>query len=198
LGALAIPLGALAVGFVLGAIPFGPIFGRLRGVDLTRVGSGNIGATNAARALGRGWGALVLVCDAAKAAVPLWLARRAGPPWADDWALAACAFGAVLGHMFTPWLRGHGGKGVATGFGAFMVLAPLPAAIAAGAWVVLLVATRTSSVGSLVAITALPIAIAAWHYPRATLVLALALHPLIVWKHRANIRRLARREETKL
>jgi glycerol-3-phosphate acyltransferase PlsY len=190
---------ALFVGFGLGAIPFGPIFARLRGVDLRTVGSGNIGATNAARALGRGWGALVLLCDAAKSALPLLAARRlyAGDPRLD-WILAALGLGAVLGHMFSPWVRGRGGKGVATGFGTFLVLAPVPAAIAGGSWLLLYLATRTSSLGSLAAVTVMPIALVLLHQPLATVVLALALYPLIVWKHRANIRRLWHREESKV
>jgi len=186
---------AAVIGFVLGAIPFGPIFARLRGVNLREVGSGNIGATNAARALGRGWGALVLLCDAGKAAGPIALARHFS---VGEWALATGGFGAVLGHMFTPFLRGRGGKGVATGFGAFLVLAPAPAGIAAAVWAALYAITRVSSVGSLVAITILPIVLVLFHAPRADLALALALYPLIVWKHRDNIRRLLRREESKV
>ncbi|HZS42471.1 MAG TPA: glycerol-3-phosphate 1-O-acyltransferase PlsY [Polyangia bacterium] len=190
---------ALAGGFLLGSIPFGVVFAKLRGVDLQKVGSGNIGATNAARALGRGIGVLVLLCDAGKAALPIVLARRllAGEPRLD-WILAAIGGGAVLGHMFSPWLRGRGGKGVATGFGTFLVLAPFPAAIAAGAWVLLYALSRISSVGSLTALAVLPAALALHHEPRAYLALVLALDPVILWKHRDNIRRLVRREETKV
>jgi acyl phosphate:glycerol-3-phosphate acyltransferase len=190
---------AFAVGFLLGSIPFGVVFARLRGVDLRKVGSGNIGATNAARALGRGLGVLVLLCDAAKAAVPIVLARRfiAGTPRLD-WILAAIGLGAVLGHMFSPWLRGRGGKGVATGFGTFLVLAPVPAAIAAGAWAALYALSRISSVGSLTALAVLPIALVLDGAPRAFLVLVLLLDPVIVWKHRDNIRRLLKREERKV
>lgn len=190
---------ALAAGFLLGSIPFGVVFARMRGVDLQSVGSGNIGATNAARALGKGIGVLVLLCDAGKAAVPLLIARRvfAGEPQLD-WILAVGGFGAVLGHMFSPWLRFRGGKGVATGLGVFVVLAPIPAAIAGAAWVVLYGLTRVSSVGSLFAIALLPTALAVRADPRAYLTLALALFPLIAWKHRGNIRRLLKREESKV
>lgn len=190
---------AFILGFLLGSIPFGVIFARLRGVDLQKVGSGNIGATNAARALGKGIGVVVLVCDAAKAAVPLVVVRRvlAGEPRLD-WILAALGFGAVLGHMFCPWLRWRGGKGVATGLGTFGVLAPIPAAIAAGVWVVLYAVTRTSSVGSLVAVSLLPVVSFLRDEPLATVALALALFPVIVWRHRDNIRRLLKREEQKV
>jgi glycerol-3-phosphate acyltransferase PlsY len=190
---------ALAGGFLLGSIPFGVVFAKLRHVDLRKVGSGNIGATNAARALGRGLGALVLLCDAAKAAAPIAIARYllASQPRLD-WILAAIGFGAVLGHMFSPWLRGRGGKGVATGFGTFLVLAPIPALIATAAWVLVYVVWRISSVGSLLALVVLPVAMALHGDPRPYLWLVLALDPIIVWKHRDNIRRLVRREESKV
>jgi glycerol-3-phosphate acyltransferase PlsY len=190
---------ALLVGFVCGSIPFGVLFARLRGIDLKQVGSGNIGATNAARALGKKIGVVVLLCDAAKAAVPLLVARSllASRPELD-WLLAALGFGAVLGHMFPPWLGFRGGKGVATGLGVFLTLTPFAAACAVAIWLGAYLATRVSSLGSLLAVTALPIAAALLHQPLAFIVLALALYPLIVWKHRANIRRLLHREETRL
>jgi glycerol-3-phosphate acyltransferase PlsY len=190
---------AWVIGFLLGSIPFGQVFARLRGIDLHKVGSGNIGATNAARALGKGIGVLVLLLDAGKAAGPLLLARW----WLRDhpqlgWIELALALGAVMGHMWTPWLKLKGGKGVATGFGAFLVLSPLAAACAAAAWVLLYVLTRTSSIGSLVAVTALPVVLYLRGAPDSTLALSLAMAPLIIWKHRDNIRRLLRREESKV
>jgi glycerol-3-phosphate acyltransferase PlsY len=186
---------AMAIGFLCGSIPFGPIFARLRGVDLRKVGSGNIGATNAARALGKPLGVAVLLCDAAKAIGPLLLARHL--QYSDE-TLAALGFGAVLGHMFSPWLRFRGGKGVATGFGVFLVLAPLEAAAAGVAWALLYAVTRVSSVGSLVAVTALPPLLYFRHASPSVILLALALVPVILWKHRDNIRRLLRREESKV
>jgi acyl phosphate:glycerol-3-phosphate acyltransferase len=190
---------AWLVGFLLGSIPFGQVFAKLKGVDLHKVGSGNIGATNAARALGKGIGVLVLLLDAGKAAGPLLLARwllRDHPQL--GWIECALALGAVMGHMWTPWLTFKGGKGVATGFGAFLVLAPLAAGCAAAAWVLLYALTRTSSVGSMLAVTALPVVLYLRHAPTSTLVLSLAIAPLIIWKHRDNIRRLLRGEESKV
>jgi glycerol-3-phosphate acyltransferase PlsY len=190
---------AFAIGFLCGSIPFGVVIARMRGVNLQTVGSGNIGATNAARALGKKTGVLVLLLDAGKGAGPILLARwlmRDQPQL--DALCAAIGLGAVLGHIFCPWLRFRGGKGVATGMGVFLVLAPIPALIAAAAWVALYAVTRVSSVGSLFSITLLP-AIIFWHgEPRPTLWLALALVPVIVWKHRDNIRRLLKREESKV
>jgi len=189
----------LAIGFLCGSIPFGVVLARMRGVDLRAVGSGNIGATNAARALGKKSGVVVLLLDAAKGAVPICIARsliRSAPEL--DWVLAAIGGGAVLGHMFSPWLRFRGGKGVATGLGVFLALAPVPALIAAATWVALYGITRLSSVGSLAAIVALPAAVFLRGEPRPTLWLALALAPVIVAKHHDNIRRLIRREESKV
>jgi len=192
-------LAAAAFGFLCGSIPFGVLFARLRGVNLREIGSGNIGATNAARALGKGMGVLVLLCDAGKVAVPL---VALGYLWplhpARAWLEASLGFGAVAGHMFSPWLRFKGGKGVATGFGAFLALCPPVAGIAGAVWAALYALTRTSSVGSLVAITAVPVLLWCWHAPFAHIALALALHPLIVWRHRDNIRRLLRKEESRL
>jgi acyl phosphate:glycerol-3-phosphate acyltransferase len=185
--------------YLLGSIPFGVVVARFRHVDLRKVGSGNIGATNAARALGRGLGILVLLLDAAKAYAPLQLARvlfRENPRL--SWILAAVAFAAFLGHLFPVWLRGRGGKGVATGFGIFLALDPLCAAIAGALWLVLYVTTRISSIGSLVA-TALMIPALAWRGdPPAYLWLAGGMTFFIVVKHRGNIRRLLHKEETRV
>jgi glycerol-3-phosphate acyltransferase PlsY len=189
---------SFAIGFLFGSIPFGVVFARARGVNLQAVGSGNIGATNAARALGKGVGVLVLLCDAAKGAVPIVIARtllRYNPEL--DLLLACLGLGAVLGHMFCPWLRFRGGKGVATGLGVFLALAWVPALIAAGVWIGVYAVTRVSSLGSLSATFVLPVAIWLHGEPRPTFWLSLAVWPLIVWKHRGNIGRLLRREESK-
>jgi glycerol-3-phosphate acyltransferase PlsY len=190
--------GAIAVGFLCGSVPFGVLFARLRGVDLQKVGSGNIGATNAARALGKKIGVLVLLCDAGKAIAPILIARYVLHPPSPRWVEVAIGLGAVAGHMFPPWLRFHGGKGVATAFGVFLTIAPIPAAIAAAVWVTLYTVTRTSSVGSLTAVGVVPLA--AWLLGGDTPVVALAicLAPLIVYRHKDNIRRLLRREESKV
>src|SRR5262249_36247002 len=154
-----LPIAAVVVAYLLGSIPFGVVVAHFRHVDLRQVGSGNIGATNAARALGRKLGALVLVLDAAKAYFPLQLCRTlfhlGRPPFRGDarqyWILAAVGFAAFLGHLYPIFLRGKGGKGVATGLGIFLALAPLCAGIAAAVWAGLYVVLRISSVGSLVA-----------------------------------------------
>ena len=115
---------ALVVAFLVGSIPTGGIVARAKGVDLRKVGSGNIGATNVSRALGGKWATLVLVADAAKGGVPVVLAGRLD---VSAWLPALVGLCAVLGQIFSVFLRGRGGKGVATSLGAGIALAPLPA-----------------------------------------------------------------------
>lgn len=190
---------ALLAGYLCGSVPFGVVIAKLRGVDLTKVGSGNIGATNAARALGKTTGILVLILDAAKAYVPIVVARtllRGRPDL--DWLLAGIGLCAFLGHVFPVWLRFRGGKGVASGLGVFFALAPLAALLAGALWLLMYAVTRTSSIGSLVAATAL-VPFMMWrHEPLPYLLLAGALYLFIVWRHRGNIARLVRRQETKV
>ena len=188
-------IGTVVAAFVLGSIPFGVLLARARGVDLKKIGSGNIGATNAARALGKKSGAIVLLLDTAKAWLPtaaaLWL--RLGPEVA-----AVTAFAAFAGHIYSPWLKGRGGKGVACGLGAFLALAPACAGIAAGVCVLVVLLTRLGSLGSLVGAASLMPSLWLRHEPRAYFVLGAAMFVLIVWRHRENIDRLLHRRENKL
>jgi glycerol-3-phosphate acyltransferase PlsY len=181
--------------FALGSFPTGIVVARLRGVDLRAVGSGNIGATNVGRALGKGWAAFVLVADAAKGYLPTALAIR----WADrvpPLGVAAVAIAAVLGHMFSVFLKGRGGKGVATSLGAALALAPAAALVCAGIYALVFAASRLSSLGSLVAVVAFPAALAVLgdrqiaHY-----VFAGVMVVTVVARHKDNIRRLVRGEE---
>ena len=119
-----IAVGLCAGAYMLGSIPSGMLVARLKGVDLRKVGSGNIGATNVARAMGKGWAIAVLAADAAKGFVPVWLGRRLG---LAPTVVALAGFLAIAGHMFTIFLRGRGGKGVATSLGVALALCPLAA-----------------------------------------------------------------------
>ncbi len=187
---------AALLAYLSGSIPFGPIVARARGIDLTKVGSGNIGATNVARTLGKKLGALVLLGDALKGTLPVLAARAvfAGSSWLH-WITAAVAAAAFLGHLYPITLGFKGGKGVATGLGVFIALAPVPTLIAGGVFVVIYLVFRIASVGSLVATTVMPFAMWALGAPRPTMVLAVILWAFIVYKHRGNIGRLRRREE---
>lgn len=183
---------AALVGYLFGSVPTGLLIARLRGIDIRTVGSGNIGATNVARTLGRTWGLLVLAIDAMKGLAPTYGAVHFG--WSGE--LAGLA--AVLGHVFPVWLRFRGGKGVATGLGVFLALAPVASAVAVVCYVGVVLATRLSSLGSLVGAVALLLAMWATGSAAPVLLLGGATCMLIVVKHAANIRRLIRGEESKV
>src|SRR5207248_2181557 len=194
----------LVAAYLVGAVPFGYAVGRVRGVNLFREGSGNIGATNAARVLGREYGLLVFVLDFLKGAVPVAVIvplaaalvpgaeTTLGPPDVLRVGAAAVAF---LGHLFPVYLGFRGGKGVATGAGTIFVLVPGPAALAVGAWVVVLFASRIVSLASLAAAIILVIArLLSAPAPFAADALPVTLYLLagtaaVVLKHRANMRR---------
>jgi len=179
--------------YLLGSIPFGMVLARLKGVDLRKVGSGNIGATNVARAMGKGWAVAVLAADAAKGFVPVFLGRRFGLSPA---AVAIAGAAAIVGHMFTIFLRGRGGKGVATSLGVALALSPIAAAIGFGAYVVVFATTRLSSVGSLLGVWTFALLVALRERPPVPLIaLALGAAALVTLRHRENIARLVRGEE---
>ncbi len=179
--------------FVLGSFPTGVVVARAKGIDLRKVGSGNIGTTNVGRALGRRWAAFVLLVDAGKGALPVLLAGYLFP---SPWLAAAAGFSAVLGQVFSIFLKGRGGKGVATSLGAGLALAPLPALGPAALWIVLMLTFRISSVGSLAAVVSFPLFLWLWGDVRAPkLCFAVAVAVLVVARHRENLRRLVRGEE---
>lgn len=200
----------LAVGFavvcyLLGSIPFGYCLAILRGVDLRRQGSGNIGATNVGRALGRRWGILAFALDFAKGAGPTALGLVLAPADFPANSLAVAAgLSAFLGHLFPIFLGFRGGKGVATGAGVVAVLLPGPALVAFLVWLTVVCATRIMSLASLAAIAAL----AAWYFletsepfgPRhAILSLFCLIAPcLVLVRHTSNLYRLAHGTENRL
>jgi glycerol-3-phosphate acyltransferase PlsY len=188
-----IAVGLCAGAYMLGSIPSGMLVARLKGVDLRKVGSGNIGATNVARAMGKGWAIAVLAADAAKGFVPVWLGRRLG---LAPTVVALAGFLAIAGHMFTIFLRGRGGKGVATSLGVALALSPLVALIGFGAYVVVFAATRLSSLGSLLGVwTFSTLIVARGAFPWPYDVLALGGAALVTLRHHENIGRLLRGEE---
>jgi len=188
-----LPLLALALAFVAGSIPTGVIVARAKGVDLRKVGSGNIGATNVSRALGGKWAAVVLVADAAKGALPVLLLGRL---WDDPWLPAMGGLCAVLGQIFSIFLRGRGGKGVATSLGAGLALAPAPALACALVFALFFLVFRIASLGSLLGIACYPLFLWLFHlgtWPRLTFAATIAV--LIVARHKDNLLRLARGKE---
>lgn len=196
--------------YLVGAIPFGYLVGRAKGVDLFKEGSGNIGATNAGRVLGRKWGVIVFLFDFAKGAVPVAVVRplaRMLSPEAEDalgntdvLRVGAAAF-AFLGHLFPVYLRFRGGKGVATGAGTIAVLVPGPAFLAMLFWVVVLLASRTVSLASLAAVgTLVGARLLGIASPFAAEHIAITLYVLVgsafvAFKHRSNVERLLKCNE---
>ena len=184
----------IAAAYLLGSIPFGLLFGRALGkTDVREVGSGNIGATNVARAAGPFAGILTLLFDAAKGGVAVWLAARLTEHNAATMMLAALA--ALLGHCYPVWLRFKGGKGVATALGSFLALCPL-AAFGALIFFLLVVATwRFVSLGSVAAASAMPLLMyflwAPRHAPPLVIMFGtLFASGLIIYKHNGNLQRL--------
>jgi glycerol-3-phosphate acyltransferase PlsY len=184
---------ALAAAFLLGSIPTGVLVARAKGVDLRKVGSGNIGATNVGRALGKGWAVFVLLVDAGKGALPVLLAAAFS---ADPWLPALAGLAAVFGQVFSVFLRGRGGKGVATSLGAGLALAPLPTLLCLGAFVIVYLGFRIVSLGSLTAVVCFPISLWVMHLGTAPrLLFAGLVAALVIVRHRANLGRLLRGEE---
>jgi len=206
--------GLLVVSYVLGSIPFSFLIVKLMtGADIRQVGSHNVGATNVARNFGKLPGIIALILDAAKGYGVVALAKWVTA--SHDWPLPTggdtspihsrafwitlCALVAVIGHMFPVWLRFHGGKGVATGAGAFLALDPL--ALLAGLIVfgIVVAATRFVSLASIVSAASIPLFLRYLsHAPFWTTVLSIGISLLIIAKHHSNIARLARGSERKM
>lgn len=186
-------LAALAVGYAIGAIPFGLLLARLAGLgDIRRIGSGNIGATNVLRAGGRGIAALTLALDTGKGAAAVLLGGLYGP----DMAIVT-ALGAFLGHLFPVWLRFRGGKGVATALGLILAFSWQTGLLALAIWIAVVAATRYSSLGALVATAATPFLCAWLATPQITEFMTLIC--VLIWlRHAGNIVRLVRGTETRI
>jgi glycerol-3-phosphate acyltransferase PlsY len=179
---------AVLVGYLIGSLPLGLLLARSwSGVDPRQVGSGNLGATNVYRTSGWGLGLSVMALDMAKGTGAVLLAARAG---AAESATVAAGVAAVLGHVFPLWLRGRGGKGVATACGAFAVLAPAATLVALATFVVTVAATRLVSAGSLIATLTLPSVAALSGAPSAVTVGAAIAAAIIAGRHRGNLRRI--------
>jgi glycerol-3-phosphate acyltransferase PlsY len=195
------PLGAVALvllAYLIGAIPFGLLAGRLAGgVDLRRHGSQRTGATNALRTLGLGWAAAVFVLDVGKGVLAVLLARalyQAGPPGSPEWVVAACGVAAVVGHNWSVFIGFGGGRGVATSAGGLLAISPLTLAALLPLVAIVVWRTRFVSLGSLMAATAAPLitvalaatAVVGW----AAFAYALAAGVLIIVSHADNVARL--------
>lgn len=189
------------ISYFLGAIPFGFLIVKAHGRDIRETGSGNIGAANVARNAGAVAGVLTLVLDAGKGYLAVWIAAR----WTHSdarWMMAA-ALAAVIGHMFPIWLRFKGGKGVATGLGVFLPIAPVAVLAAVVLWILVIGFWRYSSLGSVLAAVGLPFFVHFLYAPRHTpppevAVGTILISILVLVKHRANIERLMNGTEPRL
>jgi len=190
------PIFYLLLAFFLGSLPFGHWLALRLGVDLRKQGSGNTGATNVSRILGKKWGYIVFALDFTKGWIPVVLAIRAGN-LSDSWVVGTgvCA---VLGHVFSPWLGFRGGKGVATSAGILIGLSPWVSLGVGVIWWVAFQFGRTVSVASLSAATAFPILVA-WLCPQRTALqwAALGMAGLVWIRHRDNIQRIFQGKENR-
>jgi glycerol-3-phosphate acyltransferase PlsY len=192
------PIIGVIIAYLAGSIPSAYIAGKLRGVDLRKHGSGNLGATNVVRVLGPRIGGVVFLADFLKGFLPVFFL----PPYTETlrpglWALVYGA-AAIMGHVKPIFLLGKGGgKGVATASGVFTALAPVPMVITQVVWLVVFAIGRYVSLASLVGAAVLPIAILAWYRdPRSPIFIAsVIIAAFVFWTHRANIGRLRRGEE---
>jgi glycerol-3-phosphate acyltransferase PlsY len=193
--------------YLLGSIPTGYLVARAKGIDIRTVGSGNIGATNAFRVLGKPAGVFVLFADGLKGyAACTWLAD----PLLRAFGVAVTPFDhamtervvagvvAVLGHNFTCWLRFKGGKGIATTAGVYFAVAPLAAGIALSCWTILFVFTRYVSVASIAAAVILPTAVWLTQSSVPLGIVTTAVGALAIWKHKGNITRLRAGTENRI
>lgn len=182
---------ALVLSYLIGSVPTAYLVAkRQQGVDIRTVGSGNVGATNVWRTIGRKAGAVVFLADALKGLlaatlIPLWVIGARAPAWS-----LACGGAAVVGHLFPCFLRFRGGKGVATTIGVLVGDLPSVAAVVIVAWMVVFAISRYVSVSSLVAAVLIPVSQLTFRQPWPDVLLGSAIALLIVLKHRSNIQRL--------
>lgn len=181
------PFALTIFAYLLGSIPSGYVVGTLAGVDVRKAGSGNIGATNVARTLGKRLGVLTLLADTAKGYLPVLIAL-----WLEltPLAVSLVAIGAFFGHLYPLFLRFRGGKGVATAFGALLAIAPGATLILVGAFGVVILSSRRISLGSITAALAAPFAL--WSVSAAApfIAMSVVLGAMVIVRHRDNIKRL--------
>jgi len=212
----------ILIGYLCGSIPFGVMIARARGVDIRKTGSGNIGATNVGRVLGRRWGIACFILDGLKGLLPVLLAGILSGPLRADQTLTAASLGAwmlvmaatVIGHMASLFLRFRGGKGVATSFGACLGIWPvltIPILAALVVWIVTLRVGRMVSLASVTSAVALPFLIVIWSLVPAGLPWSAPLHTIwpvcaiavllcafVIWRHRTNISRIRQGSEPRI
>jgi glycerol-3-phosphate acyltransferase PlsY len=183
------------VAYLLGAVPTGYILGSLAGVDVRKQGSGNVGATNVARVVGKRHGILTLIADVAKGFVPVFIALHLN---FSPLATASVGIAAFLGHLYPVFLRFKGGKGVATALGVFLALAPWATLVLILVFALVLLAARAVSLSSMIAAAAAPLVLWLSSQPPTYVWMSFLIAAMIVLRHRENIERLLSGTEPKL
>ena len=189
--------------YLVGTIPAGYLMGKSRGIDVRQHGSGNIGATNVGRVLGRSWGFAAFACDFIKGFLPLYLVRSLEFPGDQSWSvsllLVCCGLAAIIGHNYPVWLGFKGGKGIATSAGVLGALVPLVLAVALSLWILAVLITRIVSIASLLAAFSLPVT-TLWFYPHQWVYFGFSALACVLatWRHRSNIQRLLAGTESRI
>jgi glycerol-3-phosphate acyltransferase PlsY len=191
----------MTVSYFIGSVPTGYLVARIAGgLDIRTIGSGNIGATNVGRAMGRGWAIFVTIMDMLKGALALLVTATSAST--EPWLLSLAGFAVVIGHNFPVWLKFRGGKGVATSYGVVSFLWPwnsFAVALMSGAiWYAVMRTTRYVSLASMTSLLALPVFFWMLDAPLPFIVVSLALAFFVFYRHRANIERLTRGRENRV
>ena len=183
--------------FILGSIPFGVIISRtVSGIDITKHGSGNIGATNVSRSLGNKWGLLTLILDFLKGFIPVYICQRIFN-WPEI-SFLIVGLASFVGHQFSIFLKFHGGKGVSTAFGVFTAISPFTAFIAIILFSVIVYWSGFVSLASIITVSASPIILLMEDAPTVYILGGVTMAAFICLKHKDNIQRLIRGEEMRL
>jgi glycerol-3-phosphate acyltransferase PlsY len=185
----------LTLAYLVGAIPFSVIITKLKSIDLTKVGSGNLGATNVYRAMGLPYALLVFLLDALKGTLVVWLTMTL---FSSPILHVLIGFTVIFGHTFSLYLGFRGGKGVATASGVFAILAPVPFGITFAVVILIILVTRIVSIGTLVGCVLLPALMVYFGTSKIILYAILPISIFIIVKHRSNIARLIKGTENKL
>jgi len=186
----------VAVAYLLGAFPTAYVVGRLRNIDITKHGSGNIGGTNAMRVMGATLGVTVLVVDMLKAALPTYVAAQLLP--LDSWQVLTVALATVIGHNWSVYIGFRGGKGIACTIGVCAVLFPTVLLASFAVFALTIAVTKYVSLSSLLMMTSMPLLLKLWNYRVEHIWFALGLLVIGIYRHRANIKRILAGTENKV
>ncbi len=199
-------LAAVLIGsYLLGSIPFGYLAGRIVGIDIRTAGSGNVGATNVVRVLGRKYGYPVFALDVLKGFGAVMMSKLIAPGQPSEWNSPEilgilAAMSSVFGHLYPPWLKFKGGKGVATSAGALLALTPAATLIGVAIWIIVFGLTRYVSLASITAAVILPIVILGikshdQNNAKPLVYASACVAAVVIWRHRSNLSRLMRGTE---